>query len=205
MKNGFGIRLFQMWISRIICISLCGNAFADNTNTCTDGTCIDTRTNLMWQEIMPEGVFPYVELDETRSIINDVFPAEKYCEDLILGPAAAPYTDWRLPAPKEAMTIVDYIHPPIALPDVLPDASGVTSRLDTRIFPNLQAQPKAEQVKMWTHRSIRRAAGVAIVVRDTFVVDLQTGQMHPTGYTKTDNSQGGTIPNRFAVRCVRDL
>lgn len=63
------------------------NSFVDKG----DGTIIDVRTGLMWQQVPPNDTYIYAA-------------AMDYCDDLTLGE----HDDWRIPEVKESLSIIDY-------------------------------------------------------------------------------------------------
>jgi len=80
--------------------------FTNNGN----GTVVDNVTGLMWQQ----------QDDKTARVLTDL---QAYCENLDLGG----YSDWRLPASKELIDLVDY--------------SRYNPAIDGIIFPNTQYYP----------------------------------------------------------------
>ena len=77
------------------------DAYYANQNSCTpqnfeienisnDNVVADTNTGLQWQQTIPEQTYNWDD-------------AKTYCEELTY----ADYSDWRLPSPKEFLTIVD--------------------------------------------------------------------------------------------------
>ena len=93
-------------------------SYADNG----DGTVTDNNTMLMWQKQDDGNTYNWYQASGTYDAINN--PAsQNVCGSLTLGG----YSDWRLPAKKELMNIVDYAIP----------YPGPT--INITYFPNTQA------------------------------------------------------------------
>jgi hypothetical protein len=146
-------------------------SFTDNGN----GTVTDNVTGLIWQQ----------DVNPMRTWSG----AKQYCESLVAGG----YTDWRLPATIQLVTLIDY--------------SWWSPAIDFTYFPNIQIRPLFSDSPFWAKelytstmmRHVDFVGGAAGYLSASTSLYSRCVRTDPPPESLTDNADGTVRDNNTAL------